>query len=70
MSAPADTYSLFLARSLANNKLCGLDDRGQGTYTAEGITALSEGLKNSAVTTVECAAAPNLHAASLPHERF
>ena len=40
------------------NQLCGLDLQGRGTYTAEGITALCEGLKGSAVTSLECAAAP------------
>ena len=48
--------------SLAANALCGLyyDDDGelQGTYTAEGITKLCEGLKESSVTSLKCAAAP------------
>ena len=44
--------------SLAENQLCGLDDLGRGTYTTEGITKLCEGLKGSAVTSLECAAAP------------
>ena len=44
--------------SLANNHLCGIDSRGRGTYTAEGITKLCEALKGSAVTSLECAAAP------------
>ena len=44
--------------SLANNQLCGLDHRGRGTYTTEGITKLCEGLKGSAVTSLGCAAAP------------
>ena len=39
------------------NQLCGLDDEGNGTYTAEGITKLCEGLKGSTVTSLECAAA-------------
>ena len=43
---------------MAGNKLCGLDDLGRGTYTAEGITKLCEGLKESSVTSLECAAAP------------
>ena len=54
-SVPADTYSLFVARSLANNALCGVVARllgSSGTYTAEGITALCEGLKGSAVTSL------------------
>ena len=42
---------------LACNQLCGVDPDGNGTYTAEGITTLCEGLKGSAVTSLECAAA-------------
>ena len=56
VSAPIDTPP-FLG-SLANNQLCGIDSRGRGTYTAEGITKLCEALKGSAVTSLECAAAP------------
>ena len=46
-----------LARSLSNNALCGVstDAIGRptgGTYTAVGITALCEGLKGSAVTSL------------------
>ena len=44
--------------SLANNQLCGLYYRYgeiKGTYTAEGITKLCEGLKGSAVTSLKCA---------------
>ena len=44
--------------SLANNELCGVTPRGNGIYTAEGITKLCEALKGSAVTSLECAAAP------------
>ena len=55
VSAPIDTPP-FLG-SLANNQLCGIDSRGRGTYTAEGITKLCEALKGSAVTSLECAAA-------------
>ena len=36
--------------------LCRTDN---GTYTAEGITKLCEGLKGSAVTSLRCADAPN-----------
>ena len=56
-SAPAEHFSC--ARSLADNRLCGVwiefDGIGhnqKGTYTAEGITALCEGLKGSAVTSL------------------
>ena len=32
--------------------ICGLNEYGMGTYTAEVITALCEGLKGSAVTSL------------------
>ena len=54
-------FPSLAALSLSNNELCGLDILGRGTYTTEGITALCEGLKGSAVTSLECAAAPNLY---------
>ena len=57
VSAPIDTVTPHLC-SLGNNQLCGLNYRGEGTYTAEGITKLCEGLKGSAVTSLKCAAAP------------
>ena len=41
---------------MANNHLCGLDEDGEGTYTAEGITKLCEALKGSTVTSLKCAA--------------
>ena len=44
--------------SLEANNLCGLDQYGYGTYTAEGITKLCEGLKGSAVTSLKCAPPP------------
>ena len=34
-----------LQLDLPHNKLCGLDYRGEGTYTAEGITAIANALK-------------------------
>ena len=43
---------------MAGNQLCGLDLEGDGTYTAEGITKLCEGLKGSTVTSLKCAAPP------------
>ena len=43
---------------MAENELCGLDRRGDGTYTAKGIIKLCKGLKGSAVTSLKCAAAP------------
>ena len=36
--------------NLADNELCGVDSDGYGTYTAEGINKLCDGLKGSAVT--------------------
>ena len=53
-----------LACRLAYNTIGGYyDDEGDFVFTiTEGITALCEGLKASAVTSLECAAAPNLHA--------
>ena len=53
MSAPIDT-PCYVDR-LARNWLCGLTQHGSGIYTAEGITKLCEGLKGSAVTSLECA---------------
>ena len=52
-SAPAEHFSS--ARSLSHNRLCGVwTEWGEqkGTYTTEGITALCEGLKGSAVTSL------------------
>ena len=43
---------------MTRNELFGVNKYGRGTYTAEGITKLCEGLKGSAVTSLECAAAP------------
>ena len=41
---------------LDNNQLCGLDMFGRGTYTAEGIIAISEMLKvNRTLQSVRCA---------------
>ena len=42
---------------MAENELCGVNNYGEGTYTAEGITKLCEGLKGSAVTSLKCATA-------------
>ena len=41
--------------SLDRNQLCGLDVMGRGTYTADGINALCEGLKSSGITSLRCA---------------
>ena len=43
---------------MAGNQLCGVDRRGNGTYTTEGIIKLCEGLKGSTVTSLECVTAP------------
>ena len=56
VSAPIDTPPSL--GSLASNQLCGLHGERRGTYTTEAITKLCEGLKGSAVTSLECAAAP------------
>jgi hypothetical protein len=34
-----------LQLDLSHNELCGLNYRGEGTYTAEGITAIANALK-------------------------
>jgi hypothetical protein len=56
VSLPVDNCHSHLC-SLGGNQLCGLDNHGRGTYTTEGITKLCEGLKGSAVTSLEYAAA-------------
>lgn len=39
--------------NLSNNALCGLDDRGRGTYSAEGIKAIADALRvNGALTSL------------------
>ena len=43
---------LPFARSLSENMICGVNINGHGDYTTEGITALCEGLKGSAVTSL------------------
>ena len=48
----------MLASRLGYNELCGLVEYGEGTYTTEGVTKLCEGLRGSAITSLECAAAP------------
>ena len=49
--------------SLANSELCGWstdpsDPRDPATYTIEGIMKLCEGIKGSAITSLECASSP------------
>ena len=55
------TFPRFFLCSLARNQLCGIDDLGYGTYTVEGINALCEGLKGSAITSLKCARPPQTH---------
>ena len=48
------TFPRFFLCSLAGNQLCGLDHRGRGTYTAEGINAIAEALKlNGSLTSLD-----------------
>ena len=58
---------------MADNQLCGIyyeDGELKGTYTAEGITKLCEGLKGSAVTSLKCDAAAQVFAfVSAPADR-
>ena len=62
-SAPNDTCGsvVLVARSLSDNHICGINKYGKGTYTAEGINALCEGLKGSAITSLKCARPPQTH---------
>ena len=53
---------------MRDNRLCGVDFMGQGTYTPEGINQLCEGLKGSSVTSLECAAARSVCLLSTPIE--
>ena len=59
-SGPAGTHipTPALARSLGANVLCDLGYIRGNIYTTEGITKLFEGLKGSAITSLECATAP------------
>ena len=41
--------------SLDLNQLCGIDEFGEGTYTAEGFNKLCESLKTSSITSLRCA---------------
>ena len=47
---------------MASNQLCGVNVHGNGTYTAEGITKLSEALRGSAVTSLRCVTAHRVFA--------
>ena len=47
---------MHLLGSLADNQICGIDNSGRGTYTAEGINALCEALKdNNTLTSLKYA---------------
>ena len=37
--------------SLSDNRLCGIDEDGEGTYTTEGINALCDALKSTTTLT-------------------
>ena len=65
LSAPIDTPTSL--GSLGGNELCGINFRGRGTYTTEGITKLCEGLKGSAVTSLRCADAPSVRISVRAH---
>ena len=59
-SAPHDILHFSCTRpivcgSLNDNELCGLDECGKGTYTAEGINKICESLKTSSITSLRCA---------------
>ena len=62
LSVPINTVCASCG-SLADNQLCGLyivnkgrhNESVEGTYTAEGITKLCDGLKGSAITSLKCA---------------
>ena len=42
---PLSSHVLTSQLDLSRNQLCGLDLWGEGTYTAEGITAIADALK-------------------------
>ena len=60
LSAPIDTPPSL--GSLGGNELCGINFRGRGTYTTEGITKLCEALRGSAVTSLRCVTAHRVFA--------
>ncbi len=43
---------MVLQLDLSNNKLCGIDDDGEGTYNAEGITAIADALRVNGTLTM------------------
>jgi hypothetical protein len=45
---------MVLQLDLSGNELCGLDNDGDGTYTAEGITAIADALRvNGGLTKIK-----------------
>ena len=66
MSMPIDTLlctAVFTASRLSGNCIGGYyDDDYEFVANTEGIIALCEGLKGSAVTSLECAATPQVFA--------
>ena len=56
VSVAPDSACFPLLGSLANNTLCGVNWDGSGTYTAEGIIAITEVLKmNTTLQSIRCA---------------
>ena len=45
------TLGMHCLGSLANNMLCGIDYRGEGEFTAEGINTLCDALKSTTTLT-------------------
>jgi hypothetical protein len=43
---------MVLQLDLSNNKLCGIDHDGEGTYNAEGITAIADALRVNGTLTM------------------
>jgi hypothetical protein len=47
-------FPIVFQLNISNNRLCGLDEDGRGTYTAEGITAIADALcVNGALTSLD-----------------
>ena len=57
---------MHLLGSLANNMICGINVYGGGTYTAEGINALCEALKDNNTLTSLKYAHQLEHSSNLP----
>ena len=46
---------------MTENAICGLNEDGEGAYSAVGINSLCERLKGSGVTSLKCAASVRFH---------